>query len=281
MFTEKTFVGERGVTSYAEGPTSGPPLVFLHGIAGSWQEYKPFFRSFAAAWHVHACDLRGHGRSSRAAGTYQLADYASDIVMFLRRRIQAPAVLVGHSLGAMTALATAVVLPLQVRALVLLDPPLPSGELRMNDYPDLEQFLAWMRDQAASAQSVDEVMAAYREVAADADEASLWRESWSIFHVAPAALDVALNSQLLGGFDLRRALAQVTCPLLLLYGDAARGAIVRAEDATFVRSVQPEAVIVGIPGAGHMLHAEQPEPVLWQIEDFLRSLPVMSAAEAS
>jgi pimeloyl-ACP methyl ester carboxylesterase len=281
MFRERTFVAGRVVINCAEGPDSGPPLLFLHGIAGSWPEYEPFFRRFAPAWHVYACDLRGHGRSDRAGGAYRLADYVADTVALLRRWIREPSVLVGHSLGAMTALGAAAAVPAMARALVLLDPPLPAGELRMAEYPDLAPFLAWMRDQAASARSVDEVAAAYREAAPGADEAGIRREAWSIFRVAPEALDAALDDRLVADFDVRGALARAECPVLVLRGDPERGAVLRDEEAAFVRAALPGAAVVGIPGAGHMLHAEQPEPVLRHVDAFLEPLRARSGGQAT
>jgi pimeloyl-ACP methyl ester carboxylesterase len=272
MFQEKTFVADHMIINCADGPASGPPLVFLHGIAGSWQEYAPFFRHFTAAWHVYACDLRGHGRSSRSDGAYALTDYVSDIASILRRQFREPAVLVGHSLGAMTALGTAALLPERVRALVLLDPPLPADELRLERFPELREFLGWMRDTAASAGGLDEVITAYQDVAPGADEASIRGAAWSISRVAPEALDVARNDQLLAGFDVRQTLAQVKCPTLLLHGDPGRGAVMREEDIAFVRAAVPKVHVVTIPRTGHMLHEEEPGLVRAHIEGFLGAL---------
>src|SRR5579871_5624832 len=85
--------------NYAEGPPNGPPLVILHGGAGSWQSGAALIDALVEQWHVFAPDLRGHGRSGHVAGRYSLRDYASDTAEFLARVVAAPAVLYGHSLG--------------------------------------------------------------------------------------------------------------------------------------------------------------------------------------
>jgi pimeloyl-ACP methyl ester carboxylesterase len=67
--------------------------------------------AFWADWRVYELDHRGHGR-----GGYRIVDFAADTIEFLRRRIERPAVLVGHSLGAMIAIAVAAEAPDLVRA---------------------------------------------------------------------------------------------------------------------------------------------------------------------
>ena len=104
--------------------TDGPPLILLHGVtssATSWDEIAP---EFAADYCVMAFDLRGHGLSSKPAEGYSWADhYAADIVDFLRSHVNEPAVLVGHSLGAVVTAPVAATVPDRVRCVVMEDPP--------------------------------------------------------------------------------------------------------------------------------------------------------------
>ena len=122
---EHTFdAGPVAINYVAEGREDGRPLVFLHGVSGRWQTWLPVMTAFAAGWRLYALDFRGHGRSGRAPGAYRAVDYAADVVAFLRRRVEQPAVLVGHSLGAIVAVAVAADAPEAVRAVVLETPPL-------------------------------------------------------------------------------------------------------------------------------------------------------------
>jgi pimeloyl-ACP methyl ester carboxylesterase len=70
--------------NYAKGPPSGPPLVLLHGGSGRWQNYEGIIPDLAARFHLYAPDFRGHGKSGRVPGRYQLEDYANDTIAFLR-----------------------------------------------------------------------------------------------------------------------------------------------------------------------------------------------------
>ena len=78
----------------------------------------------ALRWHLYAPDLRGFGLSGRAPGAYRVLDYAGDVIAFLRGVVRGPAAVVGHSLGAIVAIAVAADASDLVRAAVLEEPPL-------------------------------------------------------------------------------------------------------------------------------------------------------------
>jgi pimeloyl-ACP methyl ester carboxylesterase len=90
---------------YIEGPQAGPPLVLLHGATGNHGSWSALFPDLAEHWHIFALDLRGHGQSGWAAGAqagpqgYHILRFVHDITAFLHKRVESPAVLVGHSWG--------------------------------------------------------------------------------------------------------------------------------------------------------------------------------------
>ena len=85
-----------------------PLAVLLHGLAASsltWWRVGPWFS--ANGWHAVAVDLRGHGASPKASGDEQLGDLAEDVhetVAGLLGPEEWIDVVLGHSLGALTAL---------------------------------------------------------------------------------------------------------------------------------------------------------------------------------
>src|SRR5207302_6991572 len=107
MLTEHTLAVGDDSLHYARGPSSGPPMLFLHGVLRCWQDFLPLIAPLTTRWHVHALDFRGHGRSSPRPGRYRVVDYVEDAAAFLRHGCDEPAVVYGHSLGAMVALAVA------------------------------------------------------------------------------------------------------------------------------------------------------------------------------
>ena len=142
MLREKSFDTGELTLNYAEGPASGPPLLLLHGLTGWWQSFQPLIPRLTPTWQIYACDLRGHGKSGRVADRYRLTDYVQDIVTFLRQQIITPTILLGHSLGALTALGAAADLPQRVHALVLLDPRCLTGTSVSKRRPSLKAGLA-------------------------------------------------------------------------------------------------------------------------------------------
>ena len=110
----------------AWGEVGSPLAILLHGLAASsltWWRVGPWFA--ANGWHAVAVDLRGHGESPGASGDEQLGDLAEDVhetVAELLGPDERIDVMVGHSLGALTALGFCGLYVDLVRWVVLEDP---------------------------------------------------------------------------------------------------------------------------------------------------------------
>src|SRR5207253_934295 len=146
--------GPGGRLHVARGPAHGPPLVLLHGITRRWNDFAPLLPALAARWEVFALDHRGHGLSDRA-GRYGLGDYAADAAAWLAASVRESAVVVGHSLGALTALLVAQAERERVRGLVLEDPP-GFSVLANPDATPFGPLFRGLRDVAAARLSVAE-----------------------------------------------------------------------------------------------------------------------------
>ena len=81
MLAEKQFETGLVTINYAEGRPVGAPLVLLHGATLHWQDYEPLLPELEKHWHIYACDLRGHGKSSRVSSGYQAVDFIPDTVL--------------------------------------------------------------------------------------------------------------------------------------------------------------------------------------------------------
>jgi pimeloyl-ACP methyl ester carboxylesterase len=268
VLQEKSFDTGSVILNYAEGPAAGPSLVLLHGLTGSWRAWQAMLPHLTPNWHVYAFDLRGHGKSGRAANHYQVPDYAQDIVAVLHQ-LGEPAVLMGHSLGALTALATAAMWPAGVRAVVLLDPPFFIRDSGIDEYPKGKEWFGWVYDTVTTASSQEDLVARCRAKAPTADEEEITAMAQEISGVASGTVLASLQDRILGALDLAGALRQVQCPLLLLRGDWADGAALRDADAAFTLANLPSAVVVQIPNGTHMFFREQQDKTLQHIDAFL------------
>ncbi|BEV36600.1 alpha/beta fold hydrolase [Synechococcus sp. M16CYN] len=114
------------------GPGHGPALVLLHGFgaaSGHWRYIAPKLAAYG--WRVFSFDLLGFGDSDQPGlsqgGHLDNSVWGQQTSAFLQEIVQRPAVLVGNSLGGLTALTAAVLRPDQVRAVIAA--PLPDPAL--------------------------------------------------------------------------------------------------------------------------------------------------------
>src|SRR5580692_5183176 len=95
-----------------------PPLVLLHGLAGNGACWIPLARGLKAEYDIVMPDARGHGNSSTPLNGYRYQDHANDVVGLIQGlRLVAP-VLLGHSMGGMTAALVASQMATSIRAVV-------------------------------------------------------------------------------------------------------------------------------------------------------------------
>ncbi|PNI09521.1 alpha/beta hydrolase [Arthrobacter sp. AFG7.2] len=102
------------------GPPEGPPIVILHGLAGSAMEFIETARALPEFRNV-LIDLRGHGRSTRRPGDLSREAFVADVVRVIETVVGAPVTLVGQSMGGHTAMLVAAGHPELVSRLVLLE----------------------------------------------------------------------------------------------------------------------------------------------------------------
>jgi pimeloyl-ACP methyl ester carboxylesterase len=115
----------------------------LHGGAWRWQEYLSLIPSLSRRWHTYALDLRGNGRSGWVPDTYRLQDFEEDNAEFVSR-LNAPAALVGHSIGGVIALMVAARCPDKVKALIIEDSPLTLDNYRKVVESSRDMFGLWL-----------------------------------------------------------------------------------------------------------------------------------------
>ena len=99
---------------------SGPPLVILHGLFGSGNNWRGIARGLAATHRVLTVDLRNHGASPWAdtMGYFEMADDVQRLIE--REGLRQPAVM-GHSMGGKVAMALALLHPQCVGRLIVVD----------------------------------------------------------------------------------------------------------------------------------------------------------------
>lgn len=110
-------IGGRAVNVIELG--TGPPLVFIHGLSGSWQNWLEQLPVFARDHRVVAFDLPGFGASEMPSEPISISGYARLVDALFSELGIAGAAVVGNSMGGFIGAELAIAFPPRVERLVL------------------------------------------------------------------------------------------------------------------------------------------------------------------
>jgi len=136
----------------------GEPMVILHGLFGSSDNWMTQARMLAAHFKVFTADLRNHGLSTHDA-VHSYEAMAEDVISLILQTTGSPVTLIGHSMGGKVAMKVSVTRPELVKRLIVVDivpKPYPPHHNRL-----LEGLLALPVDTLASRQEADERLAGW------------------------------------------------------------------------------------------------------------------------
>lgn len=270
--------GQRNVAEFVD---RGSPLLMFHGLSRCWQDLTPLITGLSVTWHVTASDHPGHGRSDRLS-RYRVTDYI-EAALPLLEHLPEPAVLVGHSLGALTCLGLAARVPEQVRAILLLDPPGPRflQNLEGTSYgvmwPVMRRY-AGCQDIAATAKELAEVMVPGPQPGVSVplrqtrDAAAIRFLARCLHHLDPECMRLPVDGGWLEGFDPIAEAAKTRCPALLVVADPTVGGMLPTPEADALARAFPDGTPVDLPQVGHLLHWQDSVSTLRVVHAFLGSI---------
>jgi esterase len=242
----------------------GRPVVILHGLLGSADNWRSMSRRLGAHYQVFAVDLRNHGRSPHS----DVLDYdvmAADVWEFIEQQALRHIMLLGHSMGGKVAMQFAVDHPEQVDRLIVADTAPKAYEpsqrylLKAMRSLDLSRYKSFADVGAALAPEVSsESLRQFliKNLARDEDGHLRWK-----MHLE--AIDRNYD-KLLGGLAVERSFNK---PTLFIRGG--RSNYIEDDDALLIRQMFPQAEIVTLPEAGHWVHVDQPEEFFQTVLNFL------------
>lgn len=270
--------------NYAVGPENGPPLLLLHGVTRRWQSFMPVLSDLMMRWHVHALDFRGHGKSTRVSSAYRVVNYVDDAVAMLEHVIPSPAVLYGHSLGAMVAARTAALHPERVRAAALEDPPMHSMGERIAQGV-LQSFFCGMEHVARDGGSLTEMTRRLANVELDSgedfasrrlgeirDHVSLRFTASCLQQLDPNVFPVIIAGNWLDAYPIEDTFRSLACPVLLMQADPSDGGMLIDRDAKLIADLTRECLHVRFRQVPHLIHWAQPTDLLRTLLAFLETV---------
>lgn len=249
-------------------PGSGPPIVLLHGLTASMDDWGPVAdRLVDRGREVLGIDLRGHGHSTLGRDRYQVSLLARDLAMVLDTLDVRNAVLVGHSMGGMVIQALAVnhapVAAERVSGLVLVSTAARLSSLRHRiTTPIAAQLPIPVPELMADSSLVLGSVA----LSAFGPDPSLFmlRQAVASFARCPSATR-QLATAGLNGFDVADGLHTIAYPTLVIAGT--RDLIVPLAESDEIARAIPGATLVPIADAGHLVIWERPDRLADLIAD--------------
>jgi pimeloyl-ACP methyl ester carboxylesterase len=256
----------------------GPPLLFVHGHSGCWQNWLENIPHFARSHRVIAPDLPGFGYSEMPPDGVSIEGYGQFLDALCGELELEPAAVVGNSLGGFVGAELCLKFPQRVTRLVLVSAAgladryigLPSGLLRRkwvaafaratNAYariPDARLETLVRRPRLRKAFLL--VIAAHPDRLPAPMSMELLRGSGR--PAAPYATDALLS------YDFRDRLSEMDCPTLIVWGDKDR--TVPVEGADEYERLIPNARKVIMRDTGHVPMVERPARFNALLEEFL------------
>lgn len=243
----------------------GDPIVILHGLFGTLDNWQTIARKLAEDHTVYIVDQRNHGRSPHLDEiNYELM--AEDLRQFMEDHWIYHAHIMGHSMGGKTAMRFALDHPDMVDRLIIVDiaprayPPghetifealLGLDLSHLESRSDAEEWLKPHVPDFAVRQFL------LKNLTRDKEHGYQWKMNLPVIHQH--------YEDILGPIESDEPYEG---PALFLKGT--RSPYIREEDHALICQMFPHARIESIERAGHWLHSEQPEFFLRRVSVFLK-----------
>jgi pimeloyl-ACP methyl ester carboxylesterase len=254
----------------------GPPVVFVHGLSGSWQNWLEQLPVMAAEHRVVAMDLPGFGHSPMPNGEISIAGYARLLDGLLGALGIDAAAVVGNSMGGFIGAELAISFPQRVARLVLVS---AAGLSTHNDPIPTRAMPALVR--------LERILAASAAWLATRSETAMRRRrlraaTLNVVVRHPSRLPAALAAEQVRGagkpgflaalgaivhYHVRDRLPEIACPTLIAWGD--RDRLISVRDADVFEQLIPDSRKVIFKDTGHMAMLERPGAFNALVEGFL------------
>jgi len=256
---------------------SGNPLIILHGLYGSSDNWYSVGRALADHHEVFMLDQRNHGNSPHHPN-HDYPVMSDDLNEFFMRHNLEQAVILGHSMGGKTALAFGLRNPQKVEKMIVVDispfgydetsaPEVVSHEKIMQSLLTLQpETLKGRQDADNKLQPLirSEPVRQFllKNLKRDREGKFYWTMNLPVLqqHLADIYASIMPPAQTHPN-DIPEF------PLMFIKGK--NSGYLGKEEFDNIRHFFPHAVLIEIPGAGHWVHAEQPDDFLKTVRNFI------------
>jgi 3-oxoadipate enol-lactonase len=252
-----------GIDLYYTDEGVGDPVVLIHGLGSSSDDWQLQVPVLTSTFRVIAVDLRGHGRSSKPEGPYTMAMFADDVAQLIETLGIAPCHVVGLSLGAMAALELSATRSDLVKSAVIVNAGPDFVPRTLKDKALVWQRLALVR--LVGPRKVARIVAD-RTLPGDEHAELRVRVVESLGNNDKTSYLSAMKA--IVGWTIKDRLNQISARLLVVASEL---------DYSSVESKQPiveeaqDATMIVVEGARHLLPVERPDEFNRILVEFLLS----------
>jgi len=244
----------------------GKPLVILHGLFGSLDNWFSLAKAFASKNHVYLVDQRNHGQSPHAdSHTYD--EMAEDLFEFFQEHGLENVVLIGHSMGGKTAMKFASQHAELLDKLIVVDMGVKSYPVHhdliirsmqaldlnaISSRSEAEEQLHFLLDEEES--TIQFLLKnVYREKQEDGSSNYAWR-----FNLDVLANDIEeMGLPILSGSNIET---------LFLHGTQSK--YILEDDKDDIQSLFPNSTFKSL-NTGHWVHAQDPKGFVEVVKEFI------------
>jgi pimeloyl-ACP methyl ester carboxylesterase len=254
----------------------GQPLLFVHGLSGSWPNWLEQLPVLAAKHRVITLDLPGFGHSPMPSEQISISGYARLLDRLLDTLQIDAAAVVGNSMGGFIGAELAIAFPQRVERLALVS----AAGISTYDNRGAMRTVPVLR-------RAERILAAYTAWMASksdtvARRARLRDATLNVVIRHPSRLPAALAAEQLRGsgkpgfmqaleanlnYDFHERLPEIACPTLIVWGEDDR--VITARDAAQFAELIPNSRVVMYADTGHMSMLERPAAFNSLLEEFL------------
>ena len=242
----------------------GHPLIILHGLFGSGDNWYTLSNFFAEKFKVYTVDQRNHGRSPHS-DIFNYHVMAEDLNNLMIHEGISSTYLLGHSMGGKTAMQFAVTHPEKVDKLVVVDIA-PKAYSAQHDKIFDAMFALKLKSYKTRSE-LDTALAEHindfpvrqfllKNITRDEDGEFKWKIDIHAIRKNYENINAAVE-----------ATQPFEKPTLFIKGG--KSAYVREEDIPQIKSIFPRAEFAAVENAGHWVHAEAPQEFAKILMEFL------------
>ncbi len=259
---------------------SGHPLIILHGLYGSGDNWLNIGKNFSGFCEVYLLDQRNHGNSPHN-DQHNYEVLTTDLLEFLKQLGIEKTMILGHSMGGKVAMRFAMEFPGMLSKLMIADIS-PGSYLDSNGNNNHikvhEKIIDAMMDidlsKVSGLKDVDTQLAEYLEddrlrkfllknLRKGKEDVYSWKLNLSALRNNIYALSDGLDPERINEIELK------SFPVLFIRGEESE--YIGDKDRDIIKSIFPLHQMVTLKKAGHWLHAEQPEQFARVIKRFILS----------